>query len=73
MFPYSQLWQSYIKFVIIGIKEICDELGIKEEELKPRDLESFNEPHIPVDMAKIRYERYETRRKGNIYTISRKT
>ena len=47
------------------IKEICEELGIHEEELQPRDLESFREARLTNEMAKLRYERYETKRKGN--------
>ena len=49
------------------LKEVCEELGIKEEELQPKDPETFQEPRLPRDIAKLRYNRYEAKRKGIPY------
>jgi len=48
----------------ISIKEICTELGFTEEELEPRNIDYFRDPHLPKQMAKLSYERYEIGRKG---------
>lgn len=48
-----------------GIKEVCAELGFSEEELEPRSMEHFKYPHLPKQMIKLTYERYEIGRRGN--------
>ncbi|MDR3549728.1 MAG: hypothetical protein P4M11_15890 [Candidatus Pacebacteria bacterium] len=46
-------------------REVCDELGIKEEELQPHDQQWFADPRLSPDVVKLRFERYETKRKGS--------
>lgn len=43
---------------------MCEELGIREEELQPRDQQYFADPRLSPDVVRLRSDRYETKRLG---------
>lgn len=53
------------------IKDICEELGIKKEELEQKTVEDFREEGVTYEMQQIRYEKHETNRKEKMKFIKR--
>ncbi len=48
------------------LRPLCEELGIKEEELEPKPLEAFQAQGVPEDVQRLRFDRYEAKRKEKV-------
>ncbi len=53
-------------FARAEMKPLLDELSIREEELQPVPIEAFQTPGVPEDVQRMRFERYETKRKEKL-------
>lgn len=45
--------------------KLCDELHINPSDLFPKNVEDFTEKDITKNMAILRYNNYENKRRGN--------